>query len=856
MYGLFVRKGEPVGIMFLLIVGLILWGIFSDSSSNKTKPNPPTRIVQPLSEEQFQKIASDVKRAVEWREECLIAFDRAKTLARWITVEQVDNLEQSRPDRALWQNISKHKVQSRFSAVEIDAARWASTDLKQQAKSANDELVKSELKVRKSFFDSIERSPLTEEQARAVVCMDNRVHLIAAAGSGKTSVMVARAAYAVDRGFVAPEKILLLAFNHDAAAELEERVSERFTEAGLRWNNITATTFHSFGLGLLGKATGSKPRVAPWVGTDAQATKKTLEIVDRLKESDSDFKKKWDLYRLVFASAPLNPDGAAKDAYDRMTGRVGYGTLDGKVVKSFGERMIADWLFLNNVNYEYEREYVEKLSTADYSQYHPDFFYPQIDVWHEHWALDRNGNPPSEFKNYLEQKRWKIETHRSFGTTLIESTFDSIVNGNGLAVLEDELSRRGVSLKWEPNRKANEQRYVPQDETFARQVRRFMGHVKSNGLTREDIDERLRTNFSYLAGTRTATFLDVYWKIHQAWNDELRENNFVDFDDMLLLAAQCLESGQHDPGYEMVLVDEFQDASHARARLIRGLLAGKGRYLLAVGDDWQSINAFAGSDLEVLSSFETWFGKGPQLALQKTFRCTQAISDVASSFVQKNPNQFKKTVVSASEEKGESPRVVFSDDPKAGVASILSEISQLVRRGEIVSSKDGKVSVLVLGRYNYVAEDVPRTTPANLDVQFLTVHRSKGLEADVVIVSRLLAGRMGFPSEIEDDPVLTLAMAKPDVYPDAEERRLLYVAITRARRLVILVSNKSTPSRFVSELLDSGTVNPYDAELNAVEKPIACTKCGQGTMVKRKGPHGVFFGCSRFPSCNYSSKFL
>jgi DNA helicase-4 len=283
--------------------------------------------------------------------------------------------------------------------------------------------------------------------------------------------------------------------------------------------------------------------------------------------------------------------------------------------------------------------------------------------------------------------------------------------------------------------------------------------------------------------------------------------------------------------------------------LIRGLLAAKGRYLLAVGDDWQSINAFAGSDLAILSSFESWFGKGPQLALTKTFRCTQTICDVASTFIQKNPGQFKKAVTAARKENGEPVRVMLAADPRAGVAAVLREISDRVGRGEIVGHADGPVKVMVLGRYNYVAEDVPQRTPDNLDVQFLTVHKSKGLEADAVIVTRVIAGRMGFPSEIEDDPVLTLAMAKPDRFPDAEERRLLYVALTRARQLVTLVSNESTPSSFVSELIAEDQIQMLDVNLEAVAKPIPCSKCGQGTMVKRPGPYGPFLGCSTFPAC-------
>src|SRR6476659_7085236 len=137
----------------------------------------------------------------------------------------------------------------------------------------------SELSSRRSFFDTIEKTPLTDEQARAVVCYDNRVQVLAAAGSGKTSVMVARAAYAVSRGFVSPDRILLLAFNRNAADELQERIKGRFAAAGIRSDGIRASTFHSFGLDMIGRATGKKPRLAQWID-DGEDARTVLDIAD------------------------------------------------------------------------------------------------------------------------------------------------------------------------------------------------------------------------------------------------------------------------------------------------------------------------------------------------------------------------------------------------------------------------------------------------------------------------------------------------------------------------------------------------------------------------------------------------
>ncbi len=157
--------------------------------------------------------------------------------------------------------------------------------------------------------------------------------------------------------------------------------------------------------------------------------------------------------------------------------------------------------------------------------------------------------------------------------------------------------------------------------------------------------------------------------------------------------------------------------------------------------------------------------------------------------------------------------------------------------------------MFVLGRYRHNADDVPKKIPENLDVSFYTVHSSKGLEADLVIVTSVVAGRNGFPSEVGDDPILNLAMAEPDPFSDAEERRLFYVALTRARSQVAIISRSSTPSRFVAELIDDKAVDLFDVNLKPLEASIPCDACRQGVMVRRDGVNGPFLSCSTFPEC-------
>ncbi len=481
----------------------------------------------------------------------LVAWGRAAQ--RWIPSESVDALLSMRPNRQLVDRVDAVASELSLTDDQLEAARFVGTDVVALVASTNETIMAAELASGRSFFDTIEKRPLTDEQARAVVCFDNRVQVVAAAGSGKTSVMVARAAYAVRRDFVAPERILMLAFNKAAAAELQERVVARFAAVGLDWTGLRASTFHSFGLDILGRATGEKPRVASWIDQGGDV-RMVLRIVDELRDRSESFGRRWDLYRLLFASAPTDLDTHEPDGYDRATRETGYRTFAGEVVKSHGERMIANYLYLNGVNYVYERPYVFNVADATHSQYRPDFYYPEIDVWHEHWALDRDGNPPAAFVSYLQGIQWKRTVHTQHGTTLVESRWADVVFGDGLQTLQNELSSLGLRFDWNPDRPINDDWAKPmKHEDLARLVRTFMSHVKSNSWTREALDRRLGTELAHRSGYRTQLFLGLYWEIHDEWNRRLAAEGSVDFEDMLVRAAEHLEAGSIDCDYDMIM---------------------------------------------------------------------------------------------------------------------------------------------------------------------------------------------------------------------------------------------------------------------------------------------------------------
>lgn len=700
-----------------------------------------------------------------------------------------------------------------------------------------------------AFFDSVEKSPLTAEQREAVICLDNRVLLVASAGSGKTSTMVAKAGYALQHGYFSADKMLLLAFNNDAAAELRERIQTRLMPLGLPADKVVAKTFHAFGLDIIGIATGKRPSLAPWL-ENSQDLEALLDMAHTLRDSDPVFRTNWDLFRLVFAQdlPKFGQEQESPDSWDSQQRRGGFWTLNNEVVKSRGEALIANWLFYNGVRYVYEGPYEHETADATHRQYKPDFYLPDVHAYLEHWALDEKGEPPKEFVGYKDGMTWKRNLHAQHGTKLLETTMAQLWSGKAFRYLADELPKLGVALDPNPDRETPGRSPI-ENPRLARTFRSFLTHAKSNRLTIAELRNRLDGGAAGNFRFRHEMFLQLFEKLWMAWEHKLRSSQCIDFEDMLNLATDCVESGRWVSPYELVMVDEFQDASQARARLVASLMRGSEKYLFAVGDDWQSINRFAGADLAVMTDFEAKFGTGVTLRLETTFRCPPSLCDISSTFVRKNPRQIAKKVRSPKPDIENPVRIVSVESEhhiRSAVEARVNEIAQeAARLGK-------KVKIYLLGRYRKDSAFLPVTYNAQwAEVEFITVHSSKGLEADHVILPRMTSETLGFPSRVADDPVLQLAMPGGDAYEYAEERRLFYVALTRARSTATLITLKHKESSFISELVKEQRLEVRNADGSASSGEV-CSDCGKGFLVRRKGKYGMFFGCSTFPRCSYT----
>ncbi len=271
--------------------------------------------------------------------------------------------------------------------------------------------------------------------------------------------------------------------------------------------------------------------------------------------------------------------------------------------------------------------------------------------------------------------------------------------------------------------------------------------------------------------------------------------NEVDFESMIRDATATVRDRTYLSPFRYILVDEFQDISVGRANLIKALCEQNvASQLFAVGDDWQSIYRFAGSDISVMGRFDRYFGATARSDLSTTYRCNQELVDISGKFIAANPAQLSKRVRGT---RHRNEKAVYIGRPSKNITDLLHESLLRIQR------EAKSANVLVLGRYQHNRpENWVELEEAfdSLTLRYRTVHSAKGLESDYVVIVGLSAGMYGFPSEIEDDPLLDLVLAEKEPFVHAEERRLFYVALTRARHAVFLLAPEAKCSSFVEEL--------------------------------------------------------
>lgn len=698
----------------------------------------------------------------------------------------------------------------------------------------------------------VEGTMLDEQQLRCIVKEVHSHLVLAGAGTGKTTTIVGYVKYLLKRNLCTPDDILVLSFTNASAMEMSRRLEKAIGRP------IAAKTFHKLGMDIITSVQGIKPKIH---SEDVRIfVRKQLETLIQ----DAAYLRKLCLY-LAYSGGIKKSEFEfhTMEEYQSYLKNNPPVTIKNENVKSYGELDIANYLTQNRVVYEYEKEYPIDTRTSEYGQYHPDFYLPKYDLYIEYFGINRQGMVPSFFtgkngksasQTYQEGIKWKRELHKKNGTRMIEvyayEKFEEVLLSN----LEEHLKAAGVVLMpmsaqemWAETAGTENQKLDRVAELFGTVITL----VKSDNYSMDDVRRR---NGACQNRLSIDTVIDLVEPIYNNYQSILLGRNEIDFNDMINLASSYVQNGRYVHPYSHVIVDEYQDISQARYRLLDSMRMQKDYRLFCVGDDWQSIYRFSGSDIGFILNFERYWGASEISRIETTYRFPQSLISVSSGFIMRNPEQKQKQLRSA---------VV---DPGFSVGKITGYTDAYAIKflGDKLAELPGGSSVLFLGRYRFDIRmldghsqfaylynaiagrtEVTFASRPDLKISYMTVHGSKGLQADYVFLLNNKNNGMSFPSKIEDPPILQLLLDNCDHYHFAEERRLFYVAITRAKKKVWLVTLKGNESEFVQEIDKT-----FGREIR--QERYSCPLCG-GRLVRRSGPHGEFYGCSNYKTrgCQY-----
>ena len=779
------------------------------------------------------------------------------------------------------------KIQSEYADMRIDynslinfAEKMKKLDI--AIDEYNESFVVNTMDDNKEYLDNILKDidpniKLDEEQRRAVVTDDDHCLLIAGAGAGKTTTMAAKVKWLVEKKNVNPEEIMLISYTNKAIEELKERVNGKL--------KIPAkiSTFHSFAFDIVKNSVDRRPEV------NFTSYKIISEMVEKRLFTNNTFMRKMilflgyyfnvpeeafsfknlDEYHLYKSSQEYNTLKGDLEKYieDVEKNRSRYGsTLKGERMRSASEVQIANFLYLNGIDYEYEKVYPHRIENAR-KEYTPDFYIMQDgnEAYIEHYGINQdytsniyNESTLNRYKKAIEDKR---KLHAKYGTKLIE-TWNSYEDGSDFRKnLEEQLRKCG--FKFRPRNlddvynKITETSKYKYMFKFVNFMMEFIERYKTEGYGSDGF-ERLR---SKTTNVRTLLFLELAEECYNYYQNYLKEHNQVDFADMINEGARYLteiEKSEIKLPYKYIIIDEFQDIATQRFNFTKKLSEVTGAKVVAVGDDWQSIYAFAGSDISLFTRFLELLGSGKELQITHTYRNSQELIDIAGNFIQKNSMQIKKQLISP-KHLAEPIKIESFDDKYQVFNNLAERTTEMI--GKLIDEYGIESSILIIGRYNFDKYKLTKTEYfdevitsrgkssekiickkyPDANITFMTAHSSKGLGYDNVILINMSEGKFGFPSQIAIDPIMKLVVHEDTTISFAEERRLLYVALTRTKNRVFIVAPQVRPSRFLIELIKDYNLK-YDGKINMdIVKLYSkrCPKCGYPLKKEFNGRLGL-----------------
>jgi DNA helicase-4 len=674
---------------------------------------------------------------------------------------------------------------------------------------------------------------LDDEQQTAIVTDDKYNLVVAAAGSGKTEVLITRIAYLTARNpdGITPHRILAIAYQNKDVKQIQARLDKQYGITG-----VNVKTLHGLGIEVLKRA-GEMKKIL-----DKNERPRIIKSIYQHKlEFESDFNQAFLDYVKSLHESKMEENLADKVTRLQMKKRLPYTSIDDTKVQSRAEKEILDFLLTSKINgapvkVEYEPE------TRDLGR--PDFYLPEYDLFIENWGLTKNGEVPEwfgqstvEYKENMERKKsWFAENNKSFVETFAHE-YDEEHPEIFIQMLKDRIVK-----KLEENRHCDfhfdtmnypelikvvcesDRDWVSEDRVST-DIFNFIKNAKTYNLKPERISEKLESG-KYSRKQRTFGKLAV--EVYKGYQEKLRELQKIDFEDMINQAISELDKNEKlcNNFLDHILIDEYQDITQQTHMLVKHLLDhNRNCKLFCVGDDWQSIMGFAGSNVEFLVNFEKYFENPAITHMSTNYRSVATIVDAGARLISNNRNhQIAKRTVSKNKTE-EAIRILRSPHKisyrrnyhKQVAADCISRVAEYLKRG--YASSD----ILILSRFMHVyAHQAPRlhymienileeaedngiklspNARTTRGVRVLTVHKAKGLEAKVVFVLNVIKDTYGFPCEIEDSSILEPARENyPHQDQKEEERRLFYVAMARAMEDLYIYTWEPARSEFIDEI--------------------------------------------------------
>lgn len=737
----------------------------------------------------------------------------------------------------------------------------------------NNDWIKAEIK--DSIFDNVNGKSLDKEQRTAILKDEKSNLIIAGAGAGKTLTICGKVKYLLERKNLSPNDILLLSYSKKSADDLQRKISNINP-------NITVGTFHKIGLQILTSITKKNfivedqfnAIIESYFRDELPKDFKMLKLVfeyyalflvhdnykDKKYENDGDLYSDLKIEDFTTLKSELNLN--AKNSYT-------YETLKKEKVKSYEEYVIANWYFLNGIDYVYEEPYAVNLATNDHRQYKPDFYLKKYNIYHEHYGINKNFEATQyskeRAKEYVEGIKWKRKVHYLYKTKYFETYSYEFSDGTIFEKLKENLKKYGIQThpisNIEIKNALNSIYHGRKFASFIRVIKSFINLYKARYTDESQFDKFNLSSANSFKKIRSSQFLKIAKSVYCYYINWIRKNNKIDFDDMILQSTELLNSTTNFK-YSYIIVDEFQDISWSRMQFLKKLIDHGNSQLFAAGDDWQSIYRFTGSDINIFTNFKSYFDDSQISFVTMTHRNSQELQDIMHDFICKNPSQIDKHMKSNIHTNTPIKVMYYSTNKRTAFLNIIKEISSISNRANI----------LVLGRNNNDIDTIKETNKIllkrdkenddsykiivkeypYLNIKYSTVHKSKGLEEDYVVLINADDGLIGFPNRMDDDPILNLVLSSKENYPFSEERRLWYVALTRAKLCTYIIANNTHTSSFLTEILQKCSIMNKKEQIKE-QDIIYCPRCKTGNLSEKSYPDGnSCWKCSNYPYCDYT----